>query len=638
MLQAMRTGAKSILIKTFLFGLLLLAMGGLALMDVQGMFRSGISSTTVAKIGSEKITSFEFGRLVDTALREQKIPRNEAYQAGIPRQILEQEINSRMFTKAARDLGIAIDDATVAQQIKTMLAPLVQGGMTEKEALDRLLSHFGITEKKLVSTIKAQMATDNLTDMITNGAFVPRQLVQDALRFRYEWRNGEYFRITAADTDKAGEPAAAELESYYKTVAMEYALPEYRTFSVLLLDKKGFGISDTASAADIRAWYDENKSDYAKAEQRVIAQIVAKDEDTAKAIYEAAKLSKDLVQASAEAVKGKKANYIKPATVAEADLPLEISTPAFKGAEDTVIEPVQSPLGWHVMHIQKVIAAATPAFEDVKADIEKELAQEKSAEKLYERANEVDDMVAGGKSLDEVAAAFGLKATRFENVDVAGKDMNGKAISTTMPLFDKAVENAFALDKGAVSQLIETPDGAFLLVETQDIAPAAPQPLDKVRSAVIKTWQEKRQGEILDAKAAKIMERLNLGESFDKVAADLKKKTESTGLLQRSAAAAPSAKLERGIIPALFSIEKTGQATSVGGKDSVLILRLASRKTELPKDVSTEDSAAMKNLLTRSLRNDLLGAYRNGLMSKNKVNINDQLIRDLYAPTDAGEE
>jgi peptidyl-prolyl cis-trans isomerase D len=635
MLKQMREGAKSVVLKTALFGLLLLAMAGLALMDVQGMFRRGVSSNTIVSFGREKLTAPEFDRLVQSTLREQRMKQSDAYRAGLPQQILRREIDSRLFAMAADDLGLQVDDALAAQQVKEILAPLVKKGLSEKAALQRVLQTYNLSEGQMVASLKEQLSTQQLLATITSGAYAPQQLVGDALKYRHEWRRGEYFTLTAGNGGDLKSPADEELKAYYDSIAGEYALPEYRTLAVLVLDKKSLGDGAKISEDKLKQYYADNIADYKTPETRIISQVIAADEESAMTIYDAALKNKDLKKSAAAAGKDK-GRYRKPGVFTEAAMPVELSKPAFAGKAGTALAPIKSTLGWHVLFIAKVTPAVAKPFDSVKADIEKELAQEQISEALYEGANKIDDEIAGGKTLSEVAQERNLHKAMLEKVDSRGMGQNGKKPDVALPLFDKAVAAGFSLKKGAASQLIETPEGSFIIVSTEEIYPSEQQPFDKVRADVLARWKRNDLVKALAGKSAKIMERLKLGESFDGIARELDKPVQSTALMQRGTPAA-KAKMDERLMTALFSLDRTGHATAVSGDGSVTILRLAERNIRAPQEASKEDAAAIEEILNRSLRQDLLEQYRMHLIAKYKVTINDKLMSEMYTPKDESD-
>ncbi len=628
MLKQMRQGAKSTVVKTVLFGLLLLAMTGLALIGGQGTFRDVLKDDTVASFGREKLSAQTFDRIVHATLRQQHVKQSDAYRSGLPHKILNQKIDENIFAMAATDTGLQPDDALAAKEIKEMIAPYVEKGIPKEEVLQRIEQANGVSEGEFVSSLKAQIATDLLFKVITSGVSAPQQMIDDALKFRNEYRQGQYFHLTAENVSDIKAPADAELKSYYSSIASEYAMPEYRTLSVIVLDKKILGDAVKVSDDRLKQYYDENINDYKTPETRVIAEAVAKDQATAKAIYDAAQKNHNLKDAAKDL-----GSYLTPQPFTPKDLPHDLGQVAFNGKVGDILAPVEQPLGWYVLSIEKITPGVAKSFESVKADIEKDLSQDKVSEALYQKANKIDDEIGGGKSLSEVAKENNIPETVLEKIDAHGAGANGKKQNSTLPLFDKLVAAGFSLKKGAASQLIETPDGAFAIVGAKDIFPSEQQPFDKVRANVLARWMTDRELKALGEKAAKIMDRLKQGEAFDKIAAEFNQPVQTTGLIQRGEAAL-KAKLESNLVAALFSLDKTGQATTVTNDNSLTIIRLTDRKIQVPTDTAKKDQEDMAGVLNRDLKQDLLEQYRLSLLAKYDVHINDKLLNSMYAPKD----
>jgi len=629
MLNAMRSGTHSKIIKVVLFGLLAFAMLGLALLDPNASWRHLGHPNSVATIGRDSITTAEFDSLLQSAMRREQMKPQDAYRSGFPEQFLTEEINSRVLSKAVKDLGLAVDDVTAARQLKKLLAPYVKQGLSPQEAESRILYALNLNEARLVETIKTQVGIENLMRALSAGIAAPQQMVEDATKYRFESRAGEYFTITGDEADKVPVPSDADLKKYYDEISDRFTLPEYRTLAILVIDRKTLGGEDAPTAESIKAWYDAHTADYAQPEKRVISQVVASDEATAKAVYAAASANKDL-KAAAAAAKGK-ANYIKSAEYGKDDIAVEIADKAFAGKEGTVLEPVKSPLGWHVIYVEKVKAAKPRPFEEAKADIERDMTQASSAssDALYAKANQIEDMVAGGKTLADVAQSLGLHEKVFDKIDAKGTAATGKADMSSIPEVAKALDSGFKQPKGAVSSLIETSAGSFLLVETREIVPSQQQPFEKVRADVVKSWQKEQAAKSLDQKSAKILERLKMGEDFATVASSLGKHVERTEMSPRREK--PGSKIPHGVVPALFSLDKVGQVTVVPQENSAMILRLADRRLDVPQQQSKEDVEALKTMLDHSVQKDILEQYRQSLIAKYDVTINHQALAEMYA-------
>lgn len=610
MLQAMRTGAKSVVIKTFLFGLLILATIGLALVGGQGASTAATSKNYVAKIGRDKISTMQFDNAVQNALRENNVPRAEALGAGIPQMVLQQEINARLFSRATHDLGLIVDDATAARQIKSLIAPLIAKGTSQKDALQQFLRAYGLSEAQLVGSIKAQTANDLLVRVVSEGVLPPKQMVGDALQYKYETRQGEYFFLTEADAGKIGTPTDADLEKTYAEMKNAFMQPESRSFAVLVADRKALGVSEAAPAteADAKAYYESHIKEFTSGETRTIRQSVVKDEEMAKRL-------------ATEGLKTAGTAKILTGTYKENDLPEELSKPIFAAEAGAQLQPVKSPLGWHVISVDKINPATVKSFDSIKADLLKKVHQNKAAEALYARADEIDNDIADGKSLADIAQQLGVKETVYSKITADKKD------SVKGPMADKVFANAFALSKGEVSQLIEAPNGEFVLVEVREINAAAPKPLSEVRDEVATAWRNQQIAIALNAKAGDLMARLKGGESLEKIAAAAGKKLTATGMIQRADKTALPARAQA----SLFAMENNGEAVTVPAEGKLYVLRMTGRKLDAPETPKKEDLDMINGVLKQSLQRDVAAQYRLALMKKYKVEVYDDVLTQLYS-------
>ena len=638
MLRAMRTGKQSVIIKSFFLGLLVLAAGGLVLTDVQGVFNRGVPKSAIATIAGEKLNGPEFDRMVQAMIVQQRVSQTEAYRNGLPQQVLDQEINARLFSRAARDAGLVVDDVTAAQYVRSaFIEPLVAQGISANDALQYLLRNAGLSEQQLLGSVKSQMAAENLLKVIAMGAHAPSQLVNDALKYRYEARRAEYFTLSLKEIGTVAEPTEQDLQKHYDETISRYMLPEYRKLTAVVLDGEALGINPEVSDEEQLAYFEEHKREYSTPEEREIEQLVADDEESAKKIRAAA------IAAGNDLKKGINTSGVQNASVVggtynEDSIAEQLAEAAFKNtAAGEISEPVQSPFGWHLVKVVKVTKAGTSKkFEDVKDDIAKRMKTEKGADALYEVVNKIDDSIAnGGTTMDALAQEYKLKPVSIEQIDASGfTPAARKADLSAIPVADKVVEAAFTLAQGALSPMIETPDGSFVIVAATEVEPPVAKPLADVKRDVTQSWKTARKNALLDEKAAQVMERLNLGENFEAVAKSFDKTISRSEFLQRGSDAT-KAPLGRGMIPALFSVDKSGQATTVRGEDTLSFMRLQDRKVDMPKDKAEGEAKLLQQALSQALRGDIMDQFREGLMSKYNVKINYSVIESTYNPDKA---
>lgn len=627
MLKQMRSGAHSIVLKFLLFGLLLLAFVGLALMDYRGMLSGNYQSSNVATIDGEKISSVEFEQLMQQALRRQKMSTEEAYKSGYPAQYLQNEINSRVLTKNVRDLGLIVSNEEAAKQLQVMLAPFTAQGLDKKTALQTMLYNMGISEGQLVESMKAQIGVETLMKSISTGIKAPPQMAQDALKYRAESRRAEYFTVTADEAGKAEQPDDKALEEYYKKISSRFMIPESRTLAVLVVDAKSLGLSKDPTEEERKAWYEEHKDSYKVGERRVIAQLVVPKKEDADKLLADAKTAKNLEALSKGAGKGI-STYVRSGEYTEAETPMGLAD-AFKAEKGAVVGPVETPLGFLIAQVEDIKPASVRAYDEVKSDVADAMsAANDSGEALMKRADEIEDLIAGGKSLDEIAQQMKLKLTTLEKVT-----QNDLAV-TKLPAADQIFAEGFKLSKGTISQRLDAPTGEFVIVEVRHVFPAQEQPIAKVHADVLKAWNAEKKSALLDQATSKILDRLKMGEDFDTVAKSLGKKVSRTEMVRRDEHAKAAAMM-KGMFPALFALDKIGQVTAIGTTaDGATILRLADRRIDDAKEPKKEDLEQLRNMLDHAVQKDLLEQYRMSLLTKYKVKIDNKVLDRISKPRD----
>jgi len=619
----MREGAKSKLLKYTLFGLLLMAMGGLAIMDVGGTVSRGIGANLVKYQGG-KISVIEFRRSLREVLQKQRIDEVTAYKMGIPQQFLQSEINRILISKASRDIGLQMDDKQAALQVKEIITPLVEQGATEKEALNHVLMNSSMGERQFLEMIKNHMSTQKLMSIILGNSFSNPQVEEDLMRYDNETRNGKYFSISFADIAKVDAPSNEVLKDYYSKVTNEYVTPEFRDLSMMSLDKNSLAKGGEVSDERLKQAYDENLDNFTAPETREISQIATKDENTAKEIFAAIQENKKLE----EVAKKFEAQYIKTNKFTKNTIAPEFVEDVFAAEKGKALEPIKTPMGWHVVLVENIIDGQVMPFEKVKDELRKELQQEVVAEALYKLADKIDDAVASGASLQDIAKENALKVTSVNNIKADGSDKDGKKVSGVS---EKVLRSAFELEEGATSNLIEEGDGLFVLVKADKVTPARNLGFDEIKSDLSQRWVTKEKVKLLSEKSLEVIKKIKTSADFAKIAKEMNKTIADTGYIKRYPLKGEKDNVNLNIRSTLFSIRGKGETTTAnGGNESVYILNLTDSKIPAYKNIEQKDKAEAKKSLSKEAQEDLLEQYMAGLMAKYKVKINHGVMERMY--------
>src|SRR5208282_3995038 len=135
-------------------------------------------------------------------------------------------------------------------------------------------------------------------------------------------------------------------------------------------------------------------------------------------------------------------------TVKQADVPMpELAAAAFEIQEGAVTEPVQTPLGWHIAEVVKIISGHTESFEEAKGKLTHELQLREASDAIYDLGNKLQDALGGGASLEEAAQKLDFKVVKIAAVDGKGLSPEGKPVAG-LPQGPKFLSTAFSTDAG----------------------------------------------------------------------------------------------------------------------------------------------------------------------------------------------
>ena len=163
----------------------------------------------------------------------------------------------------------------------------------------------------------------------------------------------------------------------------------------------------------------------------------------------------------------------------ESQLP-EIAAAAFALAEGGVSKPVESPLGWHILQVTAIEPGLEPSFERVHDELAEDLAMRSAVDSIVSIANELDDELGSGATLEEAAELLGLELRAVPAIDAGGRDPDGEVIDGLPPV-GEFIPAAFQTQPGDDNLLNETRDGNYFVVRVDSITPSVVRPLEEVR-------------------------------------------------------------------------------------------------------------------------------------------------------------
>ncbi|MDR6850977.1 peptidyl-prolyl cis-trans isomerase D [Sphingomonas sp. BE123] len=498
--------------------LLLVALGvGFAMMDVQNLGVGGPSTGgPLVEVGERKLTEQELQDRLSNALdrvREQQpmLDMAQFVRTGGFDQVLNQVIDGMALEEYARQQGMAVSPAAIDGQIASL--PGFQGfdGKFSQQRFDQFLQDQRLTAEQVRADIRRQTMIQWLIEPLAVAGPVPTEFALPYASLQLERRKGSVGYVPIGAIAPGTPPTAAELQTYYQRNSARYTLPERRVMRYAVVSPAQFAETTKATDAEIAAEYKRNASQYAASTRRNLAQIIVASEATAKQIAEKVKAGTAMADAARAA--GLQASTIPNAeqqAFAKASSPA-IATAAFAGGEGTVVGPLRSPLGWHIVRVEKIEQVAGKTLDQVRGELAEALSQRKLAEALADLRARIDSGIAGNSTFDELVADAKLQPQTSAPLFADGRPAPATDAAPD-PVLAQIAQAGFSMETGDDPQLAPIgTDGGFALVKTERVVAAAPRPLAEIRPTVADDLVRSRQLEGARKAANAILAKVNKG-------------------------------------------------------------------------------------------------------------------------------
>lgn len=612
MLTALRTKATSWILKIIL-GLIAISF---AIWGIGDIFRVAPREQPVAEVGSMTILRDQFQseyRRELNRLRDAfggRLTAEQARQLGLPEQVLGQMVTRTLYAVHADRMGMTVPDDVVRQAILQEPAFRNSLGQFDRLRFEQILRQNELTEAGYVALLRRDLLRSQVADAVAAGAHVPQTLLERLYRHRAERRVAEVLVVPDASVETPASPDEATLAAFHEEHAERYQAPEYRTVTVIRISPDDLLDEIEVPEEELRAEYEARKSQFETPERRRLSQIVLPDEETARAAAGRLAEGADLAAVAAEAGGS---GPVDLGLVDRRSILPELAEAAFATPLGQVSQPVESPLGWHILRVEAVEPGSTRAFEEVREELRRELARAEAVDDVIGLANQFEDSLAGGASVEEAAAALNLPASAV-TTDPAGRTPAGEPAGLLAE--QEALRAlAFGMEPGAMSPLEATADGGYALLRLDEIRPAATRPLAEVRDQVLADWQAAERARLAAARAEAIAERVRGG-------ADLRSVAEAEGLSVQTSQ--PFTRRGEGggalvgeLAAQLFAIPVGGVVTGRGANGHLVAELAEIRPADPAADAAQLEE--LRGLLRRSMTGDLLAQFGAALRQRIEV-------------------
>lgn len=553
---------------------------------------------------------------------------DEAVRRAVAAQAVEALIAERALRAEARRLSLAVPEEAVRDFVWAI--PAFQGadGRFSRPLFEDFLRQNGLTESEFLRLVRSDLARQQLVGAVRAGAAGPDTLTRPLYAFEAERRVADVVALPLADAPEPEPPTEAQLRRFHENNPDRFSAPEYREVTVAAITAEHLVDKVTVGEEEVAQAYEARQDEFATPERRTLRQVLVPDEEAARAIAEAWRGGADwtTIEARAQEAGGQAIAFPDPLDRPGLPVP-ELAEAAFAAPEGGVAGPVRSPFGWHVLRVEKVEPGVTRRLDEVRETLRREIALEKAADLVYARANRIEDALASGAPLAEVAQRFGMAAATL-TTDAAGRDPDGRPVA--LPIRETAraelLRRIFAVNPGDAPRLEEVQDG-FTAVEVRSVIGRALRPFETVAEQVRNAWLADARRRAQEERAAALLAAVRGGASLADAAreAGLAHRGDRIGPLPRQPGPGNPAPPE--LLAPLFEA-RPGEATMVEVRDGYLVAQVVE---VLPANPDADPLALgrIRDQVEQALAEDLEQQYLIALRNRADVRINPGLMEQV---------
>lgn len=577
-----------------IMGLLIIGLAGFGATNLTGTVR------TVGHVGDQTIDVDTYARALQRQMREIEAQTGQALQMSQARAMgLDQQVLSQLVTLAALDneastLGLSVGDENLQKEI--MRIPAFQGidGKFDREAYKFALERANMKEAGFEQDLRQDSTRSLLQGAITSGVKMPDALTDAMIAYIGARRSFTWALLDEnALAEPVAEPTEEQLNAHYEAHKDRFMRPETRKISYIELTPATMLDKVQVDDAAIQALYDKNKAEYEQPERRLVERLVFADDEaanTAKAQLEAGGTTFEQLVAD----RGLKMDDIDLGDMTIGDLG-SAGEAIFAAEVGDVVGPLPSDLGPALFRVNGRLEATSTSLDEVKDELREELAGSQARRMIEAEVQGIEDMLAGGATLEDVSKDKGLQ---LGSIDWTAGSKDGIAAYAE---FDKAAAEA---TEGAFPEVKFLDDGGIFALRLDQVEAPRVETFDEARDEVVADWTREQTRAALEAQAEKAV--AELATSGDFVTAGLTP-TSETGLTRTAfIEGAP-----RDLLTQVFEMAK-GDVRVVPGDAGIVVVRLddilpaedSAEITMLKQSVSEQQSQALAQALFAAFAQD----------------------------------
>ena len=651
--------------KIVLSTLLLIICGGMVITLIPGGLGSDLlgqpSQGVVAKVAGQDITTQEVQTRA-RALAEQQVaqygPMGKQLLPMIMPQAISQSVEQLITGKAiiaeAERMGLKAtpDDVRNELQFGRYSATFFPGGkFIGEEAYENLLQQNNLTVATFEEDVRNQILEQKLQSLITGSASVSDAEIRQEFEKRSTKVKFDYAVLSQDELRKGLHPTDEELKAFYTRNQARYkdSIPEKRKVQYAFLDKNAILAQAQVTPADIQSYYDQHKDQYRVPEEVKVSHILIKTPPAGpdgkvddKGVEEARKKAEDVLKQLKGGAKfedlAKKYSDDPGSAKRGGDLGWigrgrtvpEFEKAAFSQAKGQTSDLVKSSYGFHIIRTEDKHEPHLKTLDEVKAEIEPLIRQQKASRMLENAGNALLDQ-AKGQGLDKAAAAKNLNVV---TTDFVSRTDVLPGVGSSPQLMDAV----FAAKEKAPPDMAQLAQGAVIF-QVVGIRPPSTPTFEEIRSKLENEFKNERASVLLAQKTQELSDRAKSEHDLKKAAKELGASMKTSDFVPPDGQV-PDIGSMAGQASVAFSMKPGDISGPITAGTNGVVISLLDKQQPTDQDFAAKKDEIRDSLL-RGKQRDLFGMFisnlRQQMEKSGKIKLNEREIKNLTSRNQGGE-
>jgi peptidyl-prolyl cis-trans isomerase D len=595
-------------------GMVIIGLGGF------GVTNFGGGVTSIGRVGDTEISTNEYARAFQQQVASfsqqvgQPITSQEAIAFGLDRQVLQGIITRTALDNEAHRVGLSVGDATVREELTGMDAFKGTSGTFDREAYRFTLDRSNTSEAEYETNLRRDISRALLQGAVSGGFIAPGPMTETLYAWVAERRGFSMLRLGEADlTAPLPEPTDADLTAHYDANIASFTNPEAKRITYVSLLPESIAKDQPVDEKLLKEMYQDRIAEFVVPERRLVERLVYPDQAAADAA--AARLTAGEAFETLVTERGLTLDAIDLGDVAKDDLgPAGDAVFALVGPGVTGAVPTD--LGPAIFRVNGILTAEETTFDEARDTLAIEMQTDAARRTIADQVETVDDLLAGGASLEDLAKEVGMTLATLDHVPT----QQGDAAIEGYPAFRTAAD---AVAEDDFPQAIVLEDGGLVALRLDEIVPAAPIPFEEAREAVAAAWRADALVKALAARAIEIKAALEGGTPIGTFGiVDVTPETARDGVVN----GAPDT-----LLPAVFEM-KEGDVRVIEAEGFVAVVTL---DRIMPAAKDGDDATAMREALgaqiEQAISADAFNAFTSALTAEAGIALDQAAINAVHS-------